>query len=288
MTETMAAAGPLTSLYVPGDRSDRFSKALTSDADEVILDLEDAVAPGHKAEARQAVATFLGDRHPKSVQVRINGLESPWGLDDLGAVVSQPGLAGIRLPKVEAPETIRRVAEQLPVNRSIGIHLLIETALGVEDAFELAKADPRVASIALGEADLRSDLNVSDERGLTWARGRIVVAARAAGLQAPQMSVFADLADDNGLAASCREGRAFGFLGRAAIHPRQVPIIESAFMPTPAEVADAERLLDDLAAALEAGHGAYVLPDGRFVDQAMAGRARTVVALGARRTRTDL
>ena len=273
----------LTSLYVPGDRPDRFDKALASDADEVILDLEDAVAPGHKAKARETVAAFLEHRRPKPIQVRINAPDTPWGIEDLAAIGPQPGLAGLRIPKVERPETVQHIGRQLGSQGAIGLHLLIETARGVEAAFELATADPRVASIALGEADLRSDLNVSDERGLAWARGRIVVAARAAGLPAPQMSVYPDLADDDGLAASCREGRAVGFLGRAGIHPRQLPIIVAAFLPTSAEVAEASRLLADLEGALEDGRGGIVLPDGRFVDRAMAGRARAVVALGSRR-----
>jgi citrate lyase subunit beta/citryl-CoA lyase len=278
-----SSAPILTSLYVPGDRPDRFDKAVATDADEVILDLEDAVAPGHKAEARATVAAFLENRQRKPIQVRINAPDTPWGGEDLAAIGPQPGLAGLRIPKVERPETVQHIARQLGPERAIGLHLLIETARGVEAAFELATSDRRVASIALGEADLRSDLNVSDERGLAWARGRVVVAARAAGLPAPQMSVHPDLADDDGLAASCREGRAVGFLGRAAIHPRQLPIIVAAFLPTSAEVAEASRLLADLEGALEDGRGGIVLPDGRFVDRAMAGRARAVVALGSRR-----
>jgi citrate lyase subunit beta / citryl-CoA lyase len=281
MPPESTARPALTSLYVPGDRPDRFVKAMASNADEVILDLEDAVAPGHKTEAREAVVAFLQDRQGKPVQVRINGLDTPWGPDDVAAVAAQPGLTGLRVPKVERPEMVHEVARRLPLEGSVAVHLLIETARGVEAAFELATAE-RVGSIALGEADLRSELNVSDDRGLAWARGRIVVAARAAGLPAPQMSVYPDLADEDGLAASCREGRAFGFLGRAAIHPRQLPIIVEAFLPTDEEVADAVRLLEALDGALEAGQGGFVLPDGRFVDRAMAGRAKAVVALGSR------
>lgn len=277
------AGPPLTWLYVPGDRPDRFAKALASEADHVVLDLEDSVAPSHKEMAREAVRAFLEDAQPKPVQVRINGLHSPWAADDLAAIASSPGLAGVRLPKVASRSDVRSVAEALPADGSVRIHVLIESARGLEEAFQIATAHHLVASIALGEADLRSELNVADDRGLIWARSRIVVAARAAGLPAPAMSVYTDLDDDDGLAASCREGRSLGLLGRAAIHPRQLPVIVDAFLPSPAEVADASLLLESLATARKAGRGSVVLPNGRFVDQAMAKRATLLIQLDARR-----
>ena len=128
-------------------------------------------------------------------------------------------------------------------SRSLPLHCLIESARGVEAAFEIASADPNVASIALGEADLRSDLGVTGEEGLLWARSRIVVAARAADLPAPAMSVYAQIDDLDGLAASCRRGRALGFIGRAAIHPKQLRVIAECFMPTEAEASAARELL---------------------------------------------
>jgi len=273
----------LTWLYVPGDRPDRFGKAVASDADRVILDLEDAVAPGRKADARAAVAGFLADPHPKPIEVRINARGTAWWADDLAALAESRGLAAIRIPKVETPSDVSSVAERLPADGSVRIDLLLETARGIEGAFELASAHPLVASIALGEADLRSDLGISDDWGLAWARGRVVVAARAAGLPAPAMSVYPDLQDDAGLAASSREGRALGFVGRAAIHPHQLPIIVDAFLPTPAEVVAARQLLEALATAQRADRGTVVLADGRFVDQAMARQATLVVELDARR-----
>jgi citrate lyase subunit beta/citryl-CoA lyase len=280
----VAPAGPiLTSLYVPGDRPDRFAKALASDADTVIIDLEDSVAPNRKELARDAVRRFLDVPVRKPVQVRINALGSPWVDADLAAIASSTGLTGIRLPKVGSPDDVASVTRKLPAGRSLGIHILIESARGLEAAFQIATADPLIASIALGEADLRSELRLTDDRGLAWARGRIVVAARAAGLPAPAMSVYTDLDDDAGLAASCREGRDLGFLGRAAIHPRQLAIIVDAFLPSAAEATEATELLAALAGATDAGRGMVVLPDGRFIDLAMADGARHVVELAARR-----
>ncbi len=276
----------LTWLYVPGDRPDRFEKAAASGTDRVIIDLEDAVAPGRKDEARDAVAAWLsGDAPPARppVEVRINAFDTAWTMRDVDAMINRPGLAGIRLPKAEDPAIVAALCARLPEDGPVHVHLLIETARGLEAAGELARADPLVRSITLGEADLRSELGILSESGLAWARGRIVVAAAAAGLPPPAMSVYTDLEDDAGLAASCREGRALGFLGRAAIHPRQLPVIEASFMPDQAEIEQARAIRAALDEALGRGSGTAVLPGGRFVDRAMAGRADRILALASRR-----
>ncbi|WP_346533832.1 aldolase/citrate lyase family protein [Micromonospora sp. DPT] len=268
----------LTWLYVPGDRPDRFAKAVTSGADGVILDLEDAVVAGRKAYARQAVAEFLGDPHPVPVFVRVNELTGPDVDTDLAAVAGRPGLAGLRLPKVESAQSVIALAGRV----DIPLHPLIESALGLEAAYAIAAAHPAVASIGLGEADLRSDLGVDDEAGLAWARGRVVVAARAAALPPPAMSVYPNVADPDGLATSCALGRRLGFLGRAAIHPRQLPVIAEAFRPSEREVARAAELLAAVAEAQTRDSGTVVLPDGRFADRAMVAAARRIVDLADR------
>jgi citrate lyase subunit beta/citryl-CoA lyase len=275
-------APPLTWLYVPGDRPERFAKAFASEADVVIVDLEDAVAPGHKDAARENVGTLLSRATPKPVVVRVNDVSSRWGAADLAMLGDASNLVGIRVPKVESAKDVDSVRTALN-SPTLLLHCLIESARGVEAAFEIASADPSVASIALGEADLRSDLGVTDEEGLLWARSRIVVAARAANLPAPAMSVYTKIDDLSGLAASCRRGRALGFVGRAAIHPRQLSVIAECFTPTEVEVNAARELLDALENARAAGHGVAVLPNGQFVDRAMIEGAERVVALAARR-----
>jgi citrate lyase subunit beta/citryl-CoA lyase len=257
----------LTLLYVPGDRPDRFAKALSSGADVVIVDLEDAVAPARKGYALDAAGELLASPQPVPVQVRISAF------DQLDALTGLPGLAGVRVPKVESPQAVRAVAAA-----GVPVHALIESARGVEAAFEIATVCAPAGSIGLGEADLGADLNVADETGLAWPRSRVVVAARAAGLAPPAMSVYAHVSDLDGLAASCAVGKRLGMVGRAAIHPRQLPVIVEAFRPTASEVERAEALL----AAFDPDAGTTVLADGRFVDIAMVAAARRTVELAAR------
>jgi len=271
---------PLTWLYVPGDRPRTVTKALACGADVVIVDLEDAVAPDRKEYARAATAERLAEPQPVPVHVRVNSLDTPYAAADLRTVAALPGVCGLRLPKVTAPHQITRVAESVPRSDrgATPLHALLETALGVEHAFAIARAHPSLRGIALGEADLRADLGVRHDAGLDWSRSRVVVAARAAGLAPPPQSVHPDIRDLDGLATSCAHGRTLGFLGRAAIHPRQLPIIEQAYLPTQQELEDAETIVK--AALTE--QGAQALPDGRFVDAAVVAAAHRTLALAGR------
>jgi citrate lyase subunit beta / citryl-CoA lyase len=249
---------PLTWLYVPGDRPDRVEKAIASRAHAVIVDLEDGVPPTAKNEARANIARLLAAGRDKPVFVRVNaGSEA-----DLEAVRGLP-LAGVVVPKVERPED---VPEGLPV------HALIETARGLEAAFEIA-SHPGVCGISLGEADLRSQTGAL-ESGLDWPRARIVNAAVAAGLARPPQSVYPHIGDLEGLARSCRRGRELGHLGRAAIHPDQLEPIEQAFLPTQTEVDVARATVEKMER-----EGTGTIDGGRFVDPAMLGAATTVLAL---------
>ncbi|KQZ86136.1 citrate lyase subunit beta [Microbacterium sp. Root166] len=274
---------PLTALYAPGDRPDRVAKALTSGADVVIVDLEDAVAPSSKARARDGLAAFAGHdaQVGPALQVRVNAVGSDWSDDDLAALTDLPLHIGVRVPKVESAAAVHAIAGLLPGR---GIHALVESALGVERAFEIASAG--VESIALGEADLRSQLGLprgrEGEQGLQWARSRLVYAAAAAGIAAPMMSVYADIADTAGLAASCQAGRALGFVGRTAIHPAQLPVIESAFTPSQDDVERAREVIARVGAAAADGVGTVVLADGAFLDVAMVQSARRTLALADR------
>ena len=250
---------PLTALYVPGSRQDRFNKAATSGADMVILDLEDSVAPDAKQEARAAVCRWL-PQAGVPVQVRVN---APGSAELTMDLASLPGDVEIRLPKVADVHDLDQV-----VGRQV--HVILESALGVERAFDIANR-PEVIGLALGEADLAAELGIDGDQGFAWIRSRIVVAAAAAGLTPPMMSAFAHVADTDLLAQSCAAGRQLGLRGRAAIHPAQLPVIRSAFAPTEQEHLWAEEVLAVLRHA-----GVATLSDGSMVDAAMARRARRI------------
>ncbi|MDG9691803.1 CoA ester lyase [Streptomyces sp. DH17] len=268
-------APALTWLYVPGDRPPVVTKALAAGADVVVVDLEDAVAPDRKDYAREATAELLSEPQPVPVHVRVNALDGPLAAADLAALAALPGLSGLRLPKVTSPDQVAGVAA---ATGGPPLYALLETALGVERAYAIAAAHPSLRGIALGEADLRADLGVRGDPGLDWSRSRVVVAARAAGLAPPSQTVHPDTRDLEGLAASCAHGRALGFLGRAAIHPRQLPIIERAYLPTERELEEAETIVK----AATAQPGALALPDGRFVDAAVVATAQRTLSLARR------
>lgn len=267
----MSPAPIITSLYVPGDRPDRFDKAVASGTQLVILDLEDAVAPDRKADARTHVGDWLrlhhGDAAPL-VEVRVNAGNDE-DLTFLAAV--RGGEFGIRVPKVESPDDIDRVVDAM--GRDVSVTALIETALGVEAALAIA-SHPMVTSLTVGEADLASDLGTADRGVLNWAQFRVLTAARAARKPPPVAPVYTDIKDLEGLAADTASWRTMGFVGRAAIHPSQVPVIAAAFRPTDAEIAWAR----DVLAAVDAG-GVTTLASGEMVDPAMRGRAEAIVAL---------
>ncbi|MGW7490719.1 HpcH/HpaI aldolase/citrate lyase family protein [Streptomyces sp. NPDC054786] len=324
---------PLTWLYVPGDRPEVVAKALGSGADVVVIDLEDAVAPDRKEHALRATAELLSDPSPgpSPVHVRVNALDGPLAETEVRTLATLPGLAGLRLPKVQSPADVHRAAgwataaarpvpghlpyaaegSVRPAGRTLAGHrassrtaagtttatlapaatasalpatpalyALLESALGIEHAFAIATAHPALRGIALGEADLCGELGVRDDTGLAWPRSRTVVAARAAGLAPPPQSVYPDIHDLDGLARSCDRGRALGFLGRAAVHPRQLPVIEAAYLPSAEEIAAAR---ETVRAAAAEGGGALALPDGRFVDAAVVAGARRVLELAERR-----
>ncbi|GAA2753569.1 HpcH/HpaI aldolase/citrate lyase family protein [Amnibacterium kyonggiense] len=256
----------LTGLYVPGDRPDRFAKAFASGADLVVLDLEDAVAPDRKAAARETVVAALAEPHPGVVvQVRIDGP------DDLHALAAVSTPFEVRVPKASAAR-LDAVAAALP---GVPLTALLEDAAGVLDARSIA-AQAAVTRVGLGEADLRSAVG-SGAPVIEFARVGLVYAAAAAGLPAPMLSAWTRLDDEAGLEADTRAGAALGFVGRMAVHPRQLAVVERAFAPAQEAVALAHAVL-----AATAEGGVARLPDGRMVDPAMRREAERVVELDAR------
>ena len=261
---------PTVYLFVPGDRPDRFDKALASGADAVILDLEDAVAPEAKAATRETLRRWL-DTHAVArdrTLVRINDETTSWFEGDL-ALVQQAGVRTVMLPKAESVRQIDAVRAAVGAQGSVVP--LIETARGVRDVDAVAGA-AGVQRLAFGTLDYAVDLDLSgDERGLIEPASRIAIASRCAGIASPIAGVTAAIDDAERLRADVAFGRALGFGAKLCIHPRQVAIVRDAFAPTREEVEWARRVL----AAAQGGGAAQV--DGRMVDRPVVRKAQALL-----------
>jgi citrate lyase beta subunit len=272
---------PRSMLFVSGEKPERFAKAMASGADLVCIDLEDAVHPAHKAEARLQVLDWL-QTHPASDggarrALRVNGLRTLEGLRDLLALAeSALALDVLIVPKVEAAADLQTVQAWLgPQVRSLVA--LIETPLAIECAAAIARAGGRLGALMLGGVDLTADLGASlDWDGLYGARSRLVNAAKACGLQAWDVPHL-DLADGAGLEHETRRVIGLGFDCKSAIHPQQVAPIHAAFRPSAAELDWARALMASLPPDAESG---AFLFQGRMVDAPVVRRARRVVERG--------
>jgi len=243
-------------LYLPASNPRAIEKARGLDCDAVILDLEDAVAPDAKAEARQAaVAALLTGGFRPRVGVRINGLDTPWGADDLTAL---SGLkpAFVVAPKIESAGAVREVAARLPAG--VPLWVMIETPLSVLRLDAIAGAGAPLAALMLGINDFGEQMNLvlgPDREPLKPWLAAVVAAARGHGLLAIDGVVNAT-DDAERLNAECRQGRAFGFDGKSLIHPNQIAAANAAFSPSPEEVARAREIVAAFASADAAGKGA--------------------------------
>jgi citrate lyase subunit beta/citryl-CoA lyase len=267
-----------SALYVPGDAPDKLRKALGRGADELIVDLEDAVAPGRKAMARDIVATWLSGLEPTDVAIWVRVNPGADGLADIRAIGTADSLAGVVLAKAESAADVEAAAAVLDeLGSSARIVPLLETGAAILRAAEIAAA-PRVHRLQVGEADLRADLGVTlgpDERELLWVRSQVVVVSAAAGIAPPIAPVSTDFIDLDALRASTEALARLGFVGRACIHPAQVAVVNEVFTPGVEEIATAQDLLDALAAA---GSGVALDARGRMIDEAVARQARAVLA----------
>jgi citrate lyase subunit beta/citryl-CoA lyase len=264
-------------LFVPGMRPDRFGKALASGADAVVLDLEDAVAPDHKAAARDEVVRWLQAAAPADrarCVVRINDSTSDWFADDLAALV-ETGVTQVMLPKAEQAQQIQFVVETMP---GVQVLALIESARGVARVDEVAGAQG-VVRLVFGTLDFALDLDLDIRRdpiGLSYAAARIALASRMADLAAPVAGVTPQLDDEVRLLADLALARCHGFGAKLCIHPSQVQPIHRALQPSEAELVWAKRVL----AADATSPGAARL-DGRMVDLPVVRQARrTLMAAG--------
>ena len=286
-------------LSVPGSRPDMFPKAARSGADQVMLDLEDAVAPDEKEAARRSVAEGLGGVDWKgagqSVTVRINAVGTPWIEEDVRAG-AEGRVDTLMIPKVYGSEDVIRVAElldELEAERGaeapIGLEVLIETARGLTRVNDIAAAHPRLEALHFGAGDFGASMGARTlaigDGGADADRWRavqtmIAAAARAYRLR-PIDSAYDDFNDDKGYLAAARRAAALGFEGKWAIHPRQVPLANQVFSPSPEEVAEARALLEALEAAEAEGRGAARY-QGKMIDAASARLAENMLRIAER------
>lgn len=279
-------------LYVPGDKPDVLAKALGRGADALIVDLEDAVAPDAKDQAREVVRRFLADLPAAGdgaveLWVRVNG--DGLAGRDIEAVAS-PALTGFCLAKTESPDDVDAAAEACgraedALGLAPGVFALaplLESAAAVLDARAIASASPRVVRLQVGEADLRADIGVTlgpDERELLHVRSSIVLASAAAGIEPPVGPVSTNFRDLDALRESTQALARLGYRGRACIHPAQAAVVNEVFTPSEDELNAARSLVDRYDAALAAGEGVFTDEQGRMVDLAVIRQARRTLAL---------
>ena len=290
-------------LAVPGSNPALFEKAAASDVDYVFLDLEDAVAPGDKVQARRNVIEGLRDIDwrglGKTISVRINGIDTHYMYRDVVDVVEQAGehLDTILIPKVGVPADVymvdamvSQIEEATGLTGKIGIEALIETTLGMVNVEAIATSSPRLEAMHFGVADYAASCRARttnigglnpDYPGDQWHDGlsRMLVACRAYGIR-PIDGPFGDFNDPDGFLDGARRAAALGYEGKWAIHPSQIELANRVFSPPPEEVDRANRIIAALAEAAAEGRGAAQL-DGRMIDAASARMAENVVAQAA-------
>ena len=268
---------PVSYLFVPGDRPDRFSKALASGADAVIIDLEDAVSADSKTAARGHIRAWHANRAREAnradgsehILLRINDASTTWFEADL-ELARECSIDGVVLPKAERPGDISRAADALAQGGFVVP--LIETARGVQTVDELAAVDG-VQRFAFGTLDYAFDLGLSgDEHGLLYPACRMAIASRVAGIASPIAGVTTEIDNDAKLDADLAFARACGFGAKLCIHPRQLALTQRAFAPTAEEIAWAQRVI----AAVQSGRGA-VQVDGKMVDRPVILHAQAIL-----------
>ena len=284
-------------LFLPGNNPNMLINGNCLGADAVIFDLEDAVSPAEKDAARILVRNTMRymDFRGCEIIVRINSIDTPYWKQDIDAILPyRPGL--VLLPKtgsaqdtLEADAYMTQVEEKLGLEKNtVGLMPLIETAMGVENAFQIATSTKRVKALFLGAEDLTADLQcqrTKESREIEYARTRLVVAARAAGVDVYD-TPFTDVNDDEGIWTDAQLAKALGFTGKASISPRHVEVINQVFSPTQKEVDYAYEVMDAIALAKEQGKGAIAL-HGKMIDAPIVARAQRTIdmanALGMRR-----
>lgn len=287
----LTMSGPRTLLIMPANRADMLTKGPIYGADALIFDLEDSVPVAEKPKARELARQFI-DKHKASstIYVRVNALQTGMLEQDLDAIAVD-GLHGIRLPKAESAEAIRAVDAMLTAREharglalgKIEISPSLESAKGVWFAYEILSASPRIRSVTAGTAqdgDLQTDLGytwTAEGNEVLYVRSRVLLAARAAGVEHVIDGSYANVRDPEGLRICCEAARKLGYRGKSVVHPNQIETVNRVFTPTAQELDYYRRVIEAFDAAVARGSAATTV-DGKLVDYAMVGMAKRVLA----------
>jgi len=278
-----------TMLYIPGNNPAMLQQGSVYGADGVLLDLEDAVALNQKDAARILVSHMLKyiSYDACEITVRVNHIHTPFGLDDLKEIVPlQPH--ALRLPKVETVDEISQIIQiiedieeenQLPHDQ-MKIHVMIETALGVQNAYKIASYSPRIDAISIGGQDLAADMQLvkaNDGIGIDYARKQIVMAAKACKIDVFD-TVYVDVENEEGLREESEYIKKLGFTGKAIINPRQIEIVNEVFTPTEQEIRKAVKIVKAFERNKAEGIGVFAV-DGKMVDAPVVQRALRVLEM---------
>jgi len=266
---------------MPGSNARALEKARSLAADCLIFDLEDAVAPSEKINAREQVcaAVMAGGYGQREVCIRINALDSTWGREDLAAVLKTSASAVV-LPKVESAEQVLAVAQSIPAASLLAIWAMIETPRGVQNVEGIALAHTRLNVLVMGTSDLAKELRVphtADRLGFLYALSRCVLAARAAGIEIID-GVQLDLEDEAALQVACEQGKALGFDGKSLIHPKQIAVANQVFLPSAAAIENARQIIAAWKSAMQQGSGVVVV-NGRLVENLHVAEAERILAV---------
>jgi len=266
-------------IFCPGNKPDMIPKALSSGADMVCIDLEDAIIPEHKSISRDStVKAFENLLSPKDVEtlIRINDVNSKDGIEDINAILNSKNTAtGLMLPKIQSVEEVQNLEKQIiESKKNLNLHIIIETNMGLENSWSIAHSSPLIKSLLFGGVDMSADLGCNgDWFSLLYARSRVVHAAAGAGIDSIDVP-FLDLEDMKGMNNEAQKSKNLGFSGKGSIHPKQIDQLNNIFTPSEEEIAYANKVIK---AFNEASDGLVVV-DGKLIEKPVLRTALKTIA----------
>ena len=266
-------------IFCPGNKPDMIPKALSSGADMVCIDLEDAIIPEHKSISRDStVKAFENLLSPKGVEtlIRINDVNSKDGIEDINAILNSKNTAtGLMLPKIQSVEEVKNLEKQIiESKKNLNLHIIIETNMGLENSWSIAHSSPLIKSLLFGGVDMSADLGCNgDWFSLLYARSRVVHAAAGAGIDSIDVP-FLDLEDMKGMNNEAQKSKNLGFSGKGSIHPKQIDQLNNIFTPSEEEIAYANKVIK---AFNEASDGLVVV-DGKLIEKPVLRTALKTIA----------